>query len=75
VWYIREYVKRVTRWWQALQLFRQSVIDYRLLLEKVYGMDIYYGEPVIQSLVEQTGNMMRIYEDLESLIDEMIGEE
>jgi|TARA_R110000823_G_scaffold167766_1_gene299768 hypothetical protein len=75
VWYIREYIKRVTKWWESLQIFRERVIEYKLLIEKVYGMDIYYGEPVIQSLVEQTGNMINAYEDLNSLINEITGDE
>ena len=73
VWYIREYMKRVNLWWQTLRVFKEDVLRYKLIVKEVYGMEVYYGEPTIQSLLNETGKMVETYEELDTLVSQMLG--
>jgi hypothetical protein len=72
IWYIRESIKRVNNLWQTLDIFRHTLVDYHKTLEKVYNMEIYYGEPVIESMIKETSDLLGLYNDLKDLTDEII---
>jgi len=73
IWYIREYMKRVQTWWETLGFFKQSVLQYKILIKEVYDMEVYYGEPIIQSLLKETKQMIETYDELDILVSQMLG--
>lgn len=75
IWYIRESIKRINELWQTLAVFRDVLDNYYKTLEKVYNMDIYYGEPVIEGMIRETSDLLNLYEDLRNLTDEIVSGE
>tara|TARA_R100001086_G_scaffold249517_1_gene189542 strand:+ start:410 stop:703 length:294 start_codon:yes stop_codon:yes gene_type:complete len=75
VWYIRESIKRINNLWQTFSVFQDVLVEYYETLEKVYKMDIYYGEPVIENMIKKTSELLSLYDNLKYLTDEIVSGE
>ena len=72
IWYIRESIKRLSNLWKILAVFRDDLQAYYFHIQKIYKMDIYYGEPTIESLMRQTNQILEDYTQIKYLIDDII---
>ena len=50
-----------------------QVSDYMQLVEKVNGSETYYGDPVIQALVDATNEIEETLKDVAQIQEEIIG--
>jgi|TARA_R110000824_G_scaffold125178_5_gene284142 hypothetical protein len=75
IWYIHEYIKRVRQIQRTTIKFRKITDNYKEALEKLTRMEIYYGEPTIQTLMESTYFVIDQQDKLSSSLLQILGEE
>lgn len=71
-WYIREYIKQTMNIRAMLEDFREEIGTYGEILEETLSMDIYYGEPTIENLVNNTKQVLVSFEELDSALGNIL---
>ena len=80
VLYIKYLIKQIKNISRDFLVVKEMLSNYEESLKRVYETEMFYGEPVLQALVEQTRDLAEDlkgivleydYEDLEREIDDM----
>ena len=75
IWYTRNLVRYITLFTDDSRVMLESLEDYHEHLKNVYGMDIFYGDATLESLLEHTKNVTEEIYAFVSTTEQMIVED
>ena len=73
VWYSRQTTTKLTFIYDNINEVSGIIANYRVHLETVYSMEMFYGDETLKFLIDHTrsiGSLLEDYEDLEFFIEE-----
>ena len=74
LWYIRSLFNRMARLPYELNHLKREVEKYNKYLSYLYSLETFYGEPIVQELVERTKSLSENINNSLNIFDIIIGE-
>ena len=71
IWYTRNLVRYISLFTEDSRVMLDSLRDYYEHLNNVYGMDLFYGDATLESLLEHTKNITEEVNDFVSTTEQL----
>ena len=64
-WYIRQLITKLTITTENIDFLLENTEEFEKHLSAVYEMEMFYGEPTLQSLIQHSRDIVEIMKDFE----------